>query len=54
VKVIPDFRPPNYLRLGIAPIYTSFVDILRAIERVKEIMVTQEYFNIDNERPTVT
>ena len=54
VKVIPDFRPPSYLRLGIAPIYTSFVDVFRAIERIEEIMVSKEYLDIDNERPTVT
>ena len=54
VKVIPDFRPPSYLRLGIAPIYTSFVDVFRAIERIEEIMVSKQYLDIDNERPTVT
>ena len=27
IKVIPDFRPPDYLRLGVAPIYTSYLDL---------------------------
>jgi len=54
VSFIPDFRPPNYLRLGIAPIYTSFTDLFRSIERIEQIMTTKEYLNIDQEKPKVT
>ncbi|MCJ7714901.1 MAG: kynureninase, partial [Anaerolineales bacterium] len=31
LKVIPDFRAPNNIRLGIAPLYTNFGDIQRAL-----------------------
>jgi kynureninase len=41
-SIIPDFRPPNLIRLGIAPLYTSFKDLYVAVERIKEIVETGE------------
>ena len=41
--VIPDFRPPDLIRLGIAPLYTRFTDIYLAVERIRQIMSTKEY-----------
>lgn len=38
--VIPDFRPPNGLRLGFAPLYNSFADIVRGVEAIKEALST--------------
>lgn len=54
VKIIPDFRPPQYLRLGIAPIYTRYIDLFKSIERIEHIILSQEYLEIDTEKPTVT
>lgn len=42
-KVIADFRAPNYLRVGFTPLYTSYSDIGRAIERLAKIMREQSY-----------
>ncbi len=36
--VIPDFRPPNVIRLGPAPLYTRFVDVYDAVERMAEVL----------------
>lgn len=36
--VIPDFRAPDNLRLGIAPIYTSFEEIYRGVEAMARIV----------------
>ena len=49
--VIPDFRPPNNIRLGIAPLYTSYVDLFDAIIRIRDIVLTKEFegFNHDQE-----
>ncbi|MDF1549265.1 MAG: kynureninase [Bacteroidales bacterium] len=52
--VIPDFRPPNNIRLGIAPLYTSYSDIYQAIGRIKTIMEQKEYEKFSNEKLSVT
>jgi len=38
LQIIPDFRVPDNLRLGIAPLYTSFVDIHTAVQRMARIV----------------
>ena len=53
-KIIPDFRPPNYIRLGIAPLYIGHEDLWRTIERLKEIAHNKEFEQASNIRPTVT
>ncbi len=47
--VIPDFRPPNNIRLGIAPLYTSYTDLFETVVRIKEIMDTKEYEHFEKE-----
>jgi kynureninase len=54
VKVIPDFRAPDNIRLGVAPIYTTFGEIRRAIERIKTIVEERIYGNYSKERALVT
>ncbi|MGH2805310.1 MAG: kynureninase, partial [Thermoleophilaceae bacterium] len=34
-KVIPDFRGPDSIRLGVPPLYTRFVDVYDALERLR-------------------
>lgn len=54
MKVIPDFRFPDNIRFGIAPIYTRFEDIYCAMERMRRVMQEKLYEKYPNERPTVT
>lgn len=35
--VIPDFRPPDLVRLGPAPLYTRFVDVWDALDRLRRM-----------------
>ncbi|MDX1417261.1 MAG: kynureninase [Candidatus Promineifilaceae bacterium] len=38
MNVIPDFREPDNLRLGFAPLYTSFQDIYEAVTRMQRVV----------------
>jgi len=37
-NIIPDFRSPDNIRIGISPLYISFVDIYQVIQAMKEIV----------------
>jgi kynureninase len=37
-RVIGDFRPPDNLRLGIAPLYTTFDELYRAVDRIRAVV----------------
>ena len=43
VRVIPDFRSPDNIRIGIAPIYNSYEDICRGMQRIREVVESAEY-----------
>lgn len=53
-RIIPDFRSPDFIRIGITPVYTSFLDIWRSVERIKGIVESNEYENHSTERLGVT
>lgn len=54
MKVIPDFREPDNLRLGFAPLYTSFEEVWRAIDRIRCIVEDDLYLKYSLERKLVT
>lgn len=54
MKVLPDFRKPDNIRFGIAPIYNSFSDIYLAMTRLQTVVTEQRYTNYDNQLTTVT
>ncbi|MGE5827841.1 MAG: kynureninase [Micromonosporaceae bacterium] len=41
--VIPDYRDPNRLRLGLAPLYTRFVDVYDGLARLAEIVSSGQH-----------
>ncbi|HEU4326989.1 MAG TPA: kynureninase [Roseiflexaceae bacterium] len=53
-RVLPDFRAPDNIRLGIAPLYTSYTDIHTAILRMEQIVAERRYAAYSGESPTVT
>ncbi len=54
IRVIPDFREPDNIRLGIAPLYTSFTDLHRAVARMEMIVKEKLYQHYSKEPLTVT
>ena len=54
MQVLPDFRHPDNIRLGIAPIYTSFADIHGAVMRLRQIVDQRLYEKYPVEPPAVT
>ncbi|GAA0358558.1 kynureninase [Bowmanella denitrificans] len=53
--VIGDFRAPDILRFGFAPLYNSYVDIWQAVQRFKVIMDEERWRDAQfNQRHAVT
>ena len=41
--VIGDFRAPDLMRFGFAPLYNRFADMVRAAEILAEILASREW-----------
>jgi kynureninase len=41
--VIGDFRAPDLMRFGFTPLYTSYSDVIRAVEILAEILASREW-----------
>ena len=54
LRVIPDFRTPDNIRLGIAPIYTSYAEINLALQRIRTIVEDEIYKQYSAEKLLVT
>jgi kynureninase len=52
--VVPDFRTPNRLRLGSAPLYTRFVEVWDAMDRLRAVLVEGAHEAYPTERSRVT
>ncbi len=53
-RVIPDFREPDSIRLGVAPLYTRFVDVYDALERLRELVARGAHRELDPGKLRVT
>jgi kynureninase len=54
MDVIPDFRPPDTLRLGLSPLCTTFVEIHRAVQALRTVVVDRLFEQYSSERSGVT
>jgi kynureninase len=54
MNVIPDFREPDNIRLGFAPLYISFTEIWEGFDRIKHVMEEKRYEKYPKQKLTVT
>ena len=54
MNVIPDFRAPDNIRLGFAPLYLSFTEIWEGFDRIKRVMEEKRYENWPKQKLRVT
>jgi kynureninase len=53
-KVVPDFRPPDSIRIGLPPLYTRFVDVWDALDRLRRLVAAGEHEAFDAAPARVT
>jgi len=53
-KIIPDFRPPHFIRLGITPLTTRFEDLWWVVIQLKSIVESKVYLHFDSQKKNVT
>ncbi|MGD9144014.1 MAG: kynureninase [Anaerolineae bacterium] len=54
MQVLPDFREPDNIRLGLAPLYNSFGEVWEAVERLRRVVEEARYLHYPAERLAVT
>jgi len=52
--VIPDFRDPDNIRLGITPLYTTYTELFMAVREIRNIVEDRLYLKYSSEREQVT
>jgi len=52
--VIPDFRAPDLIRLGVCPLYTSYCELHAAVEALRRVVSNRLYEEYPAERQGVT
>jgi kynureninase len=53
-NVVPDFRGPDAIRLGVAPLYTSFAEVWDALDRLRALVESGEHERVDATRARIT
>ncbi len=54
MHVLPDFRAPDNIRIGLVPLYTSFRDIHTTVMRLRQIVAEKLYEKYPHAAPIVT
>jgi kynureninase len=52
--ILPDFREPANIRLGLVPLYATFAKVWEAVDRIRTVLVEKRYERYSAERLTVT
>jgi kynureninase len=54
LALIPDFRLPDNIRLGLSPLYTSYAEVWKAVDRIRSALVEERYKHFSSQRLPVT
>jgi kynureninase len=54
MRVIPDFRAPDTIRFGASPLYTSYEELYRGVEALRQVVQERHYEAYPPERSGVT
>jgi kynureninase len=54
MNLIPDFRQPDNLRLGFAPLYISFEEVWDGMDRIRRVVAQKRFEKHSRERLTVS
>jgi kynureninase len=52
--VIPDFRPPNIVRIAPTPLYNTYHEIWRVVQHLRDIIEKKEYERFSKERKAIS
>jgi kynureninase len=52
--VLPDFREPDNLRLGLSPLTTSFAEVWEGVERIRRVVAEGRHLRYPAARSAVT
>ncbi|HMO56293.1 MAG TPA: kynureninase [Roseiflexaceae bacterium] len=52
--VLPDFREPDNIRLGLSPLTTSFADVWQTVNRLRRVVAERVYEHYSDQRLAVT
>ncbi len=53
-KMIPDFRNPDNVRIGLSPLYTTFLEVHTAVCRMADLIDSEAYQEFEGASATVT
>jgi len=53
-NVIPDYRTPNAIRLAIAPLPTSYVEVWDGFQRIRDLTQSRQYEKVEGSDSRVT
>jgi kynureninase len=54
MNLIPDFREPDNIRLGFAPLYTTFTEVWEGFDRIRRVVTEKRYEHFPMQKLTVT
>ncbi len=52
--IIPDFRPPNIIRIAPVALYNTYQDVWNVVQTIKKIIDTKVYLEISEERSLIS